>query len=234
MNIERGSAFLDTLSYDQQLFLYNILNFNIDSICWDLDQTLLDTEVPVKEAFDEHFGTSYRFRKVDRFRALTAWAVKDGVANEDIAKEIEDDYWTNHEILIRANPIRSNHLFSKVANELGIEQFIATSRIPTLRFSTMQSVNMHYPWIKIRNVYIRDYLATDGDIFKATSVRDIGPAVHFEDSVRSAKKILSLSDTKIILFPRTLEVGKISDSKVIEFADLNAWVDLVEAYTISY
>lgn len=180
MDIERGKNFLETLSKDQVLLLYNVLNFDVKTISWDLDQILSKTEEPVKEAFDAEFGTNYKIRKIDRWRALTAWAVYDRVLSEKEASRIEDRLWSNPDILLQAPPVEIMRRYSRSAHNLGLDQFVVTSRPPELKPSTFKWLSIHYPWIPSQNILIRRDSRIDGDGFKVLSVSGLTPNVHFD------------------------------------------------------
>lgn len=221
----------ENLSAEQIQILHRILNFQVQKINWDLDQVLALSEEPVKKMFDLILHTNYFERKLDRWEALSAWAVEDQVVDYKMALALEEVLWVHPDVLIQSRPIPEIRYYSKLAHDRGIEQTVVTSRPSTLKDNTFQWLDEHYPWIEEENIYIREDQKESGDEFKGKTIAMIGCEVHFEDSIKSVEATLSMSNASVVLFPRALERGQFKNNRrVIEINGVNQFHNLFSLY----
>ena len=218
--------FIEGLDKDRFLILYNLVKLNKqkikNGIHFDLDEILSVSQDPVKKEFDRICGTDYCKYQIDRWFALATRAHNDGIMTFEEARKIEDQLWINPDILVQSQPNMLFRSYSKRAHELGIPQYVTTSRIPNLKDCTYAWLEKHFPWISNQNIAIqsKDY-GLGGDNFKASRIQSIHPYAHFEDALRAVQSIRFLGlDTPVIWFPRKAERGSFAnDPRLIEFSD---------------
>lgn len=195
-----------------------LANFDFDCILWDLDETLGDTQKVVKAAFDEALGTNYSSRVIDRFDALSHWAVEDGITTYEEANVLEMQFWTDEQLLSNVAPFPEVQDYSREAAERKKMQYIVTSRRNQLKEVTINWSEEHYEWIPIKNVKItpRKNLRYDSE-FKIKVNSIIKPDFVFEDNLDHVLDILEATPeyTRIIWFSRELEADKLKDKRVL-------------------
>lgn len=209
---------LESVPVEQLPFVRSLAQFQINCIVWDLDETLGDTQTPVKEQFDQKLGTDYRQREIDKFDALSFWAHEDGVLDYEEANRIETELWTDRDILSRVKPFPEVQFYSKEAAARDIIQFIVTSRVNQLKKITINWSEEHFPWIKRDNIKItpRKQLRYDSE-YKTTAIAAIRPDVVFEDNLHHIQNILEVTPeaTKFVWFAREKELAKINEKRVL-------------------
>jgi len=219
MTAERPHIFIETLSNKQIVLLRDLFEFRIRKITWDLDEILADTQTPVKQEFYNKTGFDFQDRRIDQWLALAHWAKAKG-ANFEEASKTETEVWADVDVLMRAKPNLPIQTYSKLAFDHGVSQLVITTRAPELADVTIRWLDNNYPWIDVKNIFIR----SNGDVFKGHVACQNCSMLHFDDSVLSATEVLKQSDANLMIFPRALEMGNFkSNGRVIEFPDMNLW-----------
>ena len=214
----------ESLTDKQVEVLDKLANYKIPVINWDFDQTLVDSEIPVKQRYYELTGLDFRDRKIDRYAALSHWTEIEGSMPFDQASLIEFPIWRNSDVLSKATPITQMQEFSKKCNETNIIQTITTAREPELRQITLDTIEHHFPWFTEKNLNIRFGVRTPSEPFKGVMSDAIDATVCFEDSITSTRQILKFSNAYVILFPKLLERGMFQgNERVIEFSNFESW-----------
>ncbi len=193
---ETARNFIQSLSDEQKIFLYGIINLNQRDLVinWDLDQTLAISEDPVKAAVDAKYGKNYSSRRTDGWDSITKWLVSDGI-DEKIAKEDEKLFWRNNEILMKAEPNEYLRWLSYAAYVRKIPQYITTVRSPGLRQMTYKWVEKHFSWIPPGKINFRVAMNVNGDAFKVGTILDLyskNPGlIHVDDDLTIIKPLIN-------------------------------------------
>lgn len=221
---------MSELSPDQITVFIKILNFeNVETLTWDLDQVLSNSEKLITQAYFEETRIDYRYLLLDQSSALSQWTFEDFLMPLEQAREIEHRIWGNASILAKASPNPQLIEYSRKAISLGIEQYIVTSRPGDLAHheATLNFRERYCSWILPANIFIRDEDdTTKGDIYKAEIVENIQPDVHFEDDPEHAKEILARTKkTIVVLFSRSAERGLVIDDRIIEIPGIDVFGD---------
>lgn len=202
----------------QKSLLKDLQDLRFECIVWDLDETLGNTQKVVKEEFDNIFGTNYKLRALDRFDALSHWAVEDGIASYKEANKVEVRLWTDPLILAKVEPYHGTLDYSKKSHQRGKTQFIVTSRNTKLKEVTKLWVSHNFPWIPFENVRVtpRHNITYDG-AYKRTVISSIQPDFVFEDNPSHVIEILASTpeSTKIVWFSRSLETSESLGKRVL-------------------
>lgn len=109
----------------------------------------------------------------------------------DLAKRMEN-YWFDGPTLLAAPVVKNARLASLFMQVLGIEEYIATSRLPHLADSTEKWVGKYFPEI-MRNKRLRFKAKEDkreGREFKIGQIVEVGAKAYFEDDPSAIDKVL--------------------------------------------
>lgn len=218
--------FIESLSLNQTDLLKKIRDFRLSVVSLDFDQIMALTEEPVKEEFFIQTGIDYRGRKIDQWLALSNWAAAEGKMSFNEAVAIEGPVWENSDILFDAKPITEIQKFSENLHKARIPQIVVSTRVPKLEDSTLEWIKINFPWIDSDSVFLRKDPKFNGDSFKGLTVAQNCADVHFDDSVSSAKSILNLSTSSVMLFPRKLELKMLNGDRVVEFESFEQWLEV--------
>lgn len=215
--ILKPAPFLETLTEARRNILLDLANFRVKKIVYDLDNTLGDAEEVVKIEFDNIFGTNYRERRINRFDALSLWAQEDGVTTFKHAQKVEERLWTDRELLSKILPYPEMQEYSRKAAELGIFQFIDTSRTGRLRKPTFNWTGIHYPWIPQVNVKITRRRNVRYDIeHKTKTIVEIGPDFVVDDNPEHILIALrSTQQTRFVWFALGQDLSLLDDERVV-------------------
>lgn len=186
-----SKEFDENLTDPQISFLHSVINLNIwkMEISWDLDQTLLISENPVKEFCDKEFGTNYKSRRITGWDSISKWLVEDGIMPDvKTAVAYEGKLWTDPNILSVSKPNPKLQALSYAAYLRGIPQQIVTVRIAELKETTLKSVEVYFPWIEPRNVFMNENPDIKGLVYKigqlSGKLAQTPNLVHFDDDMK--------------------------------------------------
>ncbi len=209
MSVETAKSYLETLTDEQRIFLYGIINLNQRNLVlsWDIDQVLAASEIPVLDFCSSDLGVNYVGRKINGYNTVSNWLIEDGIIKKrKDARKYEKDLWENLELIAAAPPNEVLRKFSYAASLRGIQQFVTTSRIPELGHVTDHWVEGHFSWIPKDHINQRVNRDLKGEIYKAIKVAEIyrrnPEVVHFDDSMNSIYKISQIvPEIGLIGFP---------------------------------
>lgn len=157
-------------------------------VAWDCDGVLAESHQPVLNEANSQLSLILG-RKIELTKSdLTSWCALYQCAlrltqNEQFALKI-NDIWFDPDILRLSRP---NHAALKVFNrlyQLGIEQYVITTRAPYCRKSTFDFLSENLPNIDwFRKLFIRDSDSSDsGDEFKANCLSQLDVSCMVEDN----------------------------------------------------
>lgn len=182
-------------------------------LSFDADGVLINSGVPVIEAFNKLFKTDHKPEDVRGWFAIAEWAVATGIT-EDEALEINEKLWTDPDILSKSPPMPGAVEFTRKLHEQGINLTVVTSRIPKLKENTINWFRKWMPWIE--RVYIRESKNIAGEIFKTEVINKLGVKVHFEDGLDHTKLILDRTEACVVFMPYTKEVFSTNSNRIIQ------------------
>lgn len=189
-------------------FFYRPLSdvFKERRVSFDMDGVLSLTVYPVVEKVNEDFGTDYEINDFFGWTTVKTWAEKnwdrrkpfvDSVARSP--EEYDMWVWTDPEILFNGVLGPSSDHVTRCAVDKARHTRVVTSRIPSLRKSTLDWHEVNLPWISKDRISINEDEGLPGEVFKYREINEHGIDLHFEDSLRHAKLIVDNTPATVVL-----------------------------------
>jgi len=199
---------------------------------WDFDGVLINSAKPVLERQCEVWKEKYNLDAIKGWDWTYHMSLKYGLTQEEAIK-LQNDTWMNSVVLSKSEPLFGAWALSYRFYRMGISQHITTSRLPSLKECTYDSVNRYYPWIPLENVHVRDGTNIDKDQFKVDWVRRMFANLHFEDNRIQARLIAENTSATVIYLPYPDDKGSLKDLvNIIEVPRVSGFPNLWKAYQI--
>ncbi len=181
----------------EENFFNNIKGRKI-KIGLDVDGVLAMSVEPVVERFNKDFKTSYKPKDFTGWNSVAGWVVKQGLTQEK-AIEYEHFLWTDPEILFKSPPGIGTKEFIKAVIKNKIDFYVITSRIPSLRDSTISWFGKNLPLVSKEKIYINQNSLVSGDVFKKETIGKLEISLHIDDSPEHSKAIVEETSASVIL-----------------------------------
>jgi len=182
----------------------------------DVDLVVAGTAYPVIEKFNKDFGTDYPVGAVDNWFAVKKLAVKHGM-NEQDASAYDNWIWTDAEILSRAPVMPGAAAFIQRLTRNGIEHFFITSRLPSLKETTLGWFRENLPGVDLARVCTNQDSEVRGKDFKWQTVARLGIGVHIDDDALHSRLVLENTPASVWLLSNSKEADALGSPRLVRF-----------------
>ncbi len=189
-------------------------------ISFDADGVLVNSGAAVIDVFNDLFKTDYGSKDVYGWFAIAEWAILAG-ASEEEALDLNERLWTDPEILFKSPPIPGAVEFTRKIYQENSDFSVITSRLPSLRESTIAWFQKWMPWIRPEKINIREDSRIHGDDFKVNRIKESNVRIHFEDQPDHAKMILDKTNACVVFMPYIKELLNLSNDRLIQILPAN-------------
>lgn len=207
---------LDTVSKERIRKFEKILGNHVVGL--DIDQVLLSSIDPVIHQVSKDFETDFSLRDFRGWNSVRDFAVQKLGWTKDRAEEYDEWVWTAPEVIGLAKPMPGAQEFTKRLSQFGIEFYAITSRIPSLRKTTHEAFEEHFPWIDSSQIKINEDQGLIGHNFKYLTVDSLGVSLHIDDSPAHCELILRHTDAACVLISNYDGADSLNDDRLAKIS----------------
>jgi 5'(3')-deoxyribonucleotidase len=180
----------------------------------DIDQVLVLSIIPVINQVRIDVDKNFGLRDFKGWNSIKNYAVNNCSWDEKKALLYEHSVWTDPDVLIKSPAMPGAKKFTKELVEQDISFYLITSRIPSLRDSTVKWFEINMPWIKPDRIKVNRKKSISGHEFKYVEVKNLGVDLHIDDSPEHARLILTNTNASVILISNYVN-GELTKNKRI-------------------